>query len=43
MDAASNEILKAETVNLALGEITPEEWADRVDKAVAENAPSAFQ
>ncbi|WP_215697140.1 ABC transporter substrate-binding protein [Clostridium sp. MCC353] len=38
MDAASNEVLKAETVNLAIGEITPEEWADRIDKAVKENA-----
>ena len=42
VDAATNEVLKAETINLAIGAITPEEWADRLDAAVAENAPAAF-
>lgn len=37
IDAASNEVLKAEIVNLTLGEITPEEFAKRMDAAIAEN------
>ena len=37
IDAASNEVLKAEIVNLAIGEITPEEFAKRMDAAIAEN------
>ncbi len=37
IDSASNEVLGRETPNLALGNITPEEWAKRMDDAVAQN------
>lgn len=38
IDAASNEVLGRETPNLALGIITPEEWAAALDEAVEQNA-----
>ena len=37
IDSASNEVLGRETINLALGSITPEEWAARLDEAVEQN------
>ena len=37
IDAASLDTLNSETMNLALGVITPEEWAVSMDAAVAEN------
>lgn len=37
IDSASNEVLGRETPNLALGNITPEEWAKRMDDAVSQN------
>ena len=37
IDAASNEVLGRETPNLALGSITPEEWAAALDEAVKQN------
>lgn len=37
IDSASNEVLGRETPNLALGSITPEEWAKRLDDAVKQN------
>ena len=37
IDAASNEVLGRETPNLALGNITPEEWAAALDEAVEQN------
>ena len=40
IDSASNETLKAEIVNLALGEITPQEFGERMDEAIAENVLS---
>lgn len=37
IDSASNEVLGIETMNLALGNISPREWARRMDEAIAEN------
>lgn len=37
IDAASNEVLGRETPNLALGSITPAEWAAALDEAVEQN------
>ena len=37
IDAASLDTLNSETMNLALGVITPEEWAASMDAAVSEN------
>lgn len=37
IDSASNEVLGRETPNLALGNITPEEWSKRMDDAVSQN------
>ena len=37
IDSASNVVLGRETPNLALGTITPEEWAKRLDDAVKQN------
>ena len=37
VDSATNEVLGRETINMALGNITPEEWAKRLDDAVAQN------
>ena len=37
IDSASNEVLGVETMNLALGNISPREWARRMDEAIAEN------
>lgn len=37
IDSVSNEILKAETINLALGDITIEEWCQIMDDAIAAN------
>ena len=42
IDSASNEVLVRETVNLAMGAITPQEWAKRMDEAVKTNAPKFF-
>lgn len=42
LDAASNEVMQKEIVNLGMGAITPQEFADRVDAAIAENGPKAF-
>lgn len=37
VDSASNEVLGRETLNLALGNITAGEWAERMDQAVREH------
>ncbi|MFV0362607.1 MAG: ABC transporter substrate-binding protein [Suipraeoptans sp.] len=37
IDSASNEVLVRETPNLAAGNITPEEWASRMDEAIKQN------
>lgn len=37
IDSASNEILVRETPSLATGDITPEEWAKRMDEAIKQN------
>jgi raffinose/stachyose/melibiose transport system substrate-binding protein len=42
LDTATCEVMKREVENLALGKISPEEWAKRIDDAVAKNAPEAF-
>ncbi len=42
VDTSTCEVLKREVVNLALGTITPEEFAKRMDDAVAQYAPAAF-
>ena len=42
LDPATNELIGKEAVSLALGDITPEEFAGRVDESIAENAPDFF-
>ena len=42
MDAATTEVVTKEIVNLGMGAITPEQLAEKVDAAVAENAPKYF-
>lgn len=42
MDAATTEVITKEIVNLGMGAITPEQFAEKVDAAVAENAPKYF-
>lgn len=37
IDSASNEVLVRESPNLAAGNITPEEWASRMDEAIKQN------
>ena len=37
VDVATSEILLNETPSLTLGDLTPEEWADRLDEAVRQN------
>ena len=43
MDSATVEVMNKEIVNLGMGAITPEEFAQRIDAAIAENAPKFFQ
>lgn len=43
MDSATVEVLNKEIVNLGMGAITPEEFAKRIDAAIAENAPKFFR
>lgn len=42
LDASTNEVYRRELANLGLGEITPQEFGERMDAAVAENAPNYF-
>lgn len=42
LDPATNELIGKEVVSLALGDITVEEFCDRVDESVAQNASSYF-
>lgn len=42
LDPATNELIGKEVVSLALGDITVEEFCDRVDQSVEQNAPSYF-
>lgn len=42
MDTASTEVMTKEIVNLGMGAITPEEFAAKIDAAIAENAPKYF-
>ena len=41
IDTASLDTLNSETVNLALGVITPEEWAAIMDETIAQNVSGA--
>lgn len=43
LDPATNELIGKEVVSLALGDISPEEFCDRVDQSVAQNAASYFE
>ena len=43
MDSATVEVMNKEIVNLGMGAITPEEFAQRIDAAIAENAPKFFR
>ncbi|RIE00930.1 extracellular solute-binding protein [Cohnella faecalis] len=43
LDPASNEVVGSTANELALGLITPEEFAEKVDKAIGRNAPSFFK
>lgn len=43
MDAASTEVMTKEIINLGMGSITPEEFASRIDAAIAVNAPKFFE
>ena len=40
VDSATREVLMAETLNLAVGAITPVQWATRLDTSVSQNAES---
>ncbi len=42
LDPATNELIGKEAVSLALGDITPEEFAKHIDASVEENAPNFF-
>lgn len=42
LDPATNELIGKEAVSLALGDISPEEFAERIDESIAENAPDFF-
>lgn len=42
MDSASTEVMTKEIINLGMGSITPQEFATRIDAAIAENAPKFF-
>lgn len=42
LDSASNEVLIKEIENLGMGTITPQEFANRIDAAIEENAPKFF-
>jgi raffinose/stachyose/melibiose transport system substrate-binding protein len=43
LDPASNEIMGATANELALGLITPDEFAQKIDKAIKQNAPKFFE
>ncbi|OMF30755.1 hypothetical protein BK133_16585 [Paenibacillus sp. FSL H8-0548] len=43
LDPASNEVIGTAAIELALGIITPEEFAAKVDKAISQNAPEFFK
>jgi len=43
MDAASTEVMTKEIINLGMGSITPQEFAQRIDAAIAVNAPKFFE
>ncbi|WP_424766432.1 ABC transporter substrate-binding protein [Paenibacillus sp. sgz302251] len=43
LDPETNEVIGRETTNLALGVSTPEQFAKRIDDAIAQNAPKYFK
>lgn len=42
MDTATTEVMTKEIVNLGMGAVTPEQFAQKIDAAIAENAPKYF-
>jgi raffinose/stachyose/melibiose transport system substrate-binding protein len=43
LDTATNEVMTKEVANLGMGQITPQEFANRIDAAIAENAPKIYK